>query len=173
MGKTTLVRRIAASLDQQRVAGFYTEEIRQRGARVGFQLTTFDGTNRLMAHVAFPKTHRVGRYGVDVAAIDAAVDSALAPEGGANVFLVDEIGKMECLSDLFLEAVRRLLETPVPFLATVARRGSGLIAEVKERGDIELLEVTRENRDRLPRELADRLGLTPRPPADPADRRSR
>jgi hypothetical protein len=38
----------------------------------------------------------------------------------------------------------------------VAKRGGGLIASVKARDDIELIEVTRANRDRLAQELAER-----------------
>jgi hypothetical protein len=42
----------------------------------------------------------------------------------------------------------------VPVLATVALKGSGLIATVKARPDIRLIEVTSANRDQLPDELA-------------------
>jgi len=169
------VRRVADRLREARprirLGGFTTEEIRDTsGRRTGFRGETFEGLRVVIARAGAPGP-RVGKYGVDVTAVDRLSES-LDPHN-AEVVLLDEIGKMECLSDLFLEAVWRLLETPVPLLATVARRGGGLIAEVKQRGDVELLEVTRENRDRLPPEVADRLGLTPRPPADPADRKSR
>lgn len=160
VGKTTVIRRVAESLGEERVAGFYTEEIRRGETRVGFRLTTFDGTDRLMAHVAFPKTHRVGRYGVDVAAIDAVVESVLAPERAARVLLVDEIGKMECHSSRFVEALRSLLDSRVVVVATVARRGAGAIAEVKRRQDAELREVTRTNRDDMPAAVVAWIGRT-------------
>ncbi|MBI2218916.1 MAG: hypothetical protein HYU51_16645 [Candidatus Rokubacteria bacterium] len=48
---------------------------------------------------------------------------------------VDEIGKMECLSRAFVEAVRALLDTAMPVVATVAARGGGFIEEVKRRRD--------------------------------------
>ncbi|MDP3768164.1 MAG: nucleoside-triphosphatase, partial [Dehalococcoidia bacterium] len=76
--------------------------------------------------------------------------TALAPTRRTDVVLVDEIGKMECLSTAFVAAVRRLLAGPTPVIATVARRGAGLIAEVKARRDVELIHVTRANRDDLP-----------------------
>ena len=41
----------------------------------------------------------------------------------------------------------------VPVLATVAMKGGGLIAEVKAREAVWLVEVTPENRDRLPGEI--------------------
>jgi nucleoside-triphosphatase len=63
---------------------------------------------------------------------------------------VDEIGKMECLSPTFVEAVRGLLIAGRPLVATVGERGGGFIAEVKRRPDVELWELTRANRDAMP-----------------------
>jgi nucleoside-triphosphatase len=71
--------------------------------------------------------------------------------------IIDEIGKMECLSPAFVQAVTRVLDGPVPVVATVAAKGSGLIAQVKVRPDVEIIEVTVANRDRLSEELAQRL----------------
>ena len=65
VGKTTLVRRVAARLEGLRVAGFTTEEIRERGRRLGFRIVPFEGRERIMAHVDFPGPARVGRYGVE------------------------------------------------------------------------------------------------------------
>ena len=150
-GKTTVTRRLAERLDDKRIAGFYTEEMRKRGERRGFRLVTYDGSEAVIAHVDFPKTTRVSKYGVDVAAIDRAADMALAP--GAQLYLVDEIGKMECFSAIFVERMRRALESSVPVIATVAQRGGGFIAEVKARDDCELWKLTRANRDSMPDEI--------------------
>jgi nucleoside-triphosphatase len=66
IGKTTVIGRVAERLKGKKLGGFYTEEIRDGGERRGFQLVGFDGTERVIAHIGFPKTHRVGKYGVDV-----------------------------------------------------------------------------------------------------------
>lgn len=60
---------------------------------------------------------------------------------------------MELLCPSFTGAVTRLLDGPVPVIATVALKGTGLIAEVKKRQDVRLVQVTVANRDELPREL--------------------
>lgn len=60
---------------------------------------------------------------------------------------------MELYCPEFVDAVRRLLDRPVPLLATVALRGEGLIEEVKCRDDVRLVELTAANRDGLPAEL--------------------
>ena len=42
VGKTTLVRKVVEKL-AVRLGGFYTEEIREQGIRVGFRLRTMEG----------------------------------------------------------------------------------------------------------------------------------
>lgn len=152
-GKTTVIQRLAPLVSDLQLAGFYTAEIRVRGERRGFRLVGLDGTEALIAHVELPKGARVGKYGVDIAAMDAAADAALAPRRGVQLYLVDEIGKMECLSARFVEHIQRIVADRVPLIATVARRGSGYIAEVKRDPRCELWALSRANRDAMPEQL--------------------
>lgn len=149
MGKTTVVRAVAGALTHKHIAGFYTAEIRVRGDRRGFRAVTFDGRTAVIASVDFKSAHRVGKYGVDVAAMDAVAD-ALSPAAKVDIVLVDEIGKMECLSSRFVRAMRAWLQAATPVVATVAQRGGGFITEVKDRAGVELWHVTRATRDDLP-----------------------
>jgi nucleoside-triphosphatase len=71
--------------------------------------------------------------------------------------VVDEVGKMECFSPLFVEQMETLLDGSTPLLATVAIKGSGFIAQVKQRAGVELLEVTSRNRDELVDKLAEQF----------------
>ncbi len=153
VGKTTVIMRLAESLSHLPVAGFYTEEIREGGQRRGFSATTFSGQSTVLAHVNFKSRHRVGRYGVDVTAFEQLVQPELARP--ADLMLIDEIGKMECFSSSFVSAVRRLLDADTGVIATVALAGGGFIAEAKARSDVQILNVTRENRSDLPRHVAD------------------
>jgi nucleoside-triphosphatase len=148
VGKTTVVRRVAEKLTP-RPEGFYTEEVRQEGERRGFRAVTFAGDASMIADVDFRGTPRVGRYGVQVSAIDRLADTTLRLRRNA-VFIIDEIGKMECLSDRFVEATQALLDSGRPIVATVGLKGSGFIARVKRRPDVELWDVTRQNRDEMP-----------------------
>jgi len=96
----------------------------------------------------FPQPVSRGRYGVDVESFEAIVRAELdKPPTQVDLCIVDEIGKMECLSRLFTEAVTRVLDSPVPVLATIAAKGVGFIAEVKSRLDVEIVTVTAANRD--------------------------
>lgn len=151
VGKTTVVVRLAELLPEARLAGFVTAEERDaRGRREGFVARAFDGTEATIANVRQARPPRVGKYGVDVPALDRLSHAQLGSETGADLYLVDEIGKMECLAPEFVRAMTRLLDGPRPIVATVGLRGHGLIADVKRWPGSELWQVTRQNRDALP-----------------------
>lgn len=158
VGKTTVVRRVARAFAGRRLRGFTTEEVREGGQRVGFRLTTLDGQDLVLAHVALRSAHRIGRYGVDLQALESILGTALGLDPAADAYLVDEIGKMECLSARFVAAMTALLDSRRPVVATVAARGSGLIESVKGRSDAELWAVTPRNRDELPQRILAWLG---------------
>ena len=141
---------MARGLPPARLGGFITEEIRVRGERRGFALVTFDGRRSTLAHVDRDGPPRVGKYGVAVDTLDALAHSVLAVRRGVGLYLVDEIGKMECLSPTFVDATRALLDAGGPLVATVGERGGGFIAEVKRRRDVTLWEITRANREAMP-----------------------
>ena len=71
--------------------------------------------------------------------------------------MIDEIGKMECLSDVFIERTKGALASSVPVVATVAAKGGGFIGDVKRRDDVEIVQVTPANRDALPDRIVQRL----------------
>jgi nucleoside-triphosphatase len=158
IGKTTVLIRLAERLANLRIAGFYTEEVREGGRRQGFRAVTLAGDTAMLAHVRTKSRHRVGRYGVDVSAFERLALPEL--QRPADVVLIDEIGKMECFSARFVQAVERLLDSAIPVIATVALKGGGLIAEVKRRPDTEVIRVAHDNRDRLPAQLAGSLAPT-------------
>jgi nucleoside-triphosphatase len=157
VGKTTALRRVCERLRIDPLRGFHTEEVRAGGVRQGFRLVTFEGERCMIADVRRPGPPRVGRYGVDVAAIDAIARRVLAPDPRVALFVIDEIGKMECLAQGFVDAVRALLARDRPLLATVALRGAGLIDAVKRDPRARLVVLSRDNRDRVPAGIADLL----------------
>jgi nucleoside-triphosphatase len=157
VGKTTLVRKVAAALVHRRPVGFYTTEIREAGVRKGFELVSLDGRRGLLSHVDVKSRRRVGKYRVDVEGFDRFLDAVQWPEPGGGLVVIDEIGKMECFSERFRALVRRILDTRTPVLATISLRGSGLISEVKERPDVELLVLMAGNRDALAGQIVRRL----------------
>lgn len=151
VGKTTVVVRVVERLPDHRIKGFVTEEIRdRRGRREGFLARPFGGDEVTMASVGRRGPPRVGRYGVDVEALDGLTERYLGQAEDTDLYVVDEIGKMECFSRSFIRAMRRLLDGPTPLVATVGLRGRGLVADAKTWPGTELWQVTRENRDEMP-----------------------
>jgi nucleoside-triphosphatase len=146
-GKTTVFRRLVDKLRHLNPVGFFTAEIRKGGGRQGFGLNSLDGRTGILAHVNFRTGYQVGKYGVDVAGFEAFIDPlpVLAPETG--LVMIDEIGKMECLSDIFIKIISDILNSEKPLVATIAQKSGGLIAELKKRSDVQLFTLTRENQD--------------------------
>jgi nucleoside-triphosphatase len=157
-GKTTALQRVATLLreSEQKIAGFLTEEIRNRGRRVGFSIEDLaSGERTTLAHVELPGPPRVGRYGVDLDQFERLALPALRVD--ADAILIDELGKMELASDALQTEVLAVLDRGTPVAATVHAFRHPFTDALKERRDIELLRLTRENRDRLPEWVASRL----------------
>lgn len=153
-GKTTVICRLIERLSDTRLGGFFTQELRERGQRVGFEAIGVSGQRAVLAHVSSKSKQRVGRYGVEAAGLEPLVRAELEKAPGAlDAFVIDEIGKMELFCPAFDAAVPRLLDGAVPVVATVALKGQGLIAAVKARSDVRIVQVGTENRDALPEEL--------------------
>ncbi len=151
-GKTTLIRRAVAELGVAAV-GFYTEEIRlpagrhgSAGHREGFALVTLDGRRATLASVRIHGPHRVSKYGVDLAALETVGLPALE-NADAKLLVIDEIGKMELLSQRFQEAVERALDGATPLLASIMISRHPFADMLKSRDDVRLISLTPENRD--------------------------
>jgi nucleoside-triphosphatase len=159
-GKTTAVMKIISGLDREKVAGFYTKEIREQSIRKGFSWTRLDGATGILAHIKIKGPYKVGKYGVDIAGFEKSVVPVLGIErSDAELFVIDEIGKMECLSEKFVTAVRWLFSSEKSVLATVAQKGTGLISEVKDYPDVKLLNLTAQNRDKTITEILQLLSF--------------
>jgi nucleoside-triphosphatase len=154
VGKTTLIRELVKHLAEHNPAGFYTEEIRDaQGTREGFRLVTLCGRQLVLSHIRHPGPYRVSRYGVDVHGFEQLLAELDLRHTQSRLIMIDEIGKMECLSRKFEEEVTRLMDAPNVLVATVALKGEGFIRQVKNRPDCRLVTVTRENRDSLVNDL--------------------
>jgi nucleoside-triphosphatase len=118
-GKNTIARRLADTLSEEGipVTGFTTDEIRKRGRRLGFAIERFGGEPGVLAHVPGPP--RVGRYCVDLSALERLAIPALEEATEREIAIIDELGKMELASTPFRNAVCALLDRPVPVVATV------------------------------------------------------
>lgn len=153
-GKTTAIRRTVELLAGAPVRGFFTEEIRDNGRRLGFRIKTLDGREGMLARVDAPGP-RVGRYGVDSGSLEALVVPEIAAGlRQAGLLILDEIGKMECVSSRFRRLVKDALEGPARVLGTVPGYAFPFTDKIKRRSDLALIEVSPSNRDDLSSALA-------------------
>jgi len=149
IGKTTLIREIIDQLSEYSVKGFYTSEIREKGIRRGFMIISLEGQGRILSHADIQSSFNVSKYGVDIAGFEDLLAEINLLSLESDLVVLDEIGKMECFSNKFRRLVLRLLDSEKFLLATIAVRGTPFIEEIKERSDVQLFEMNRENRDIL------------------------
>jgi nucleoside-triphosphatase len=156
-GKTTLIKRILNEVPQ-RFGGFYTEEIRDHGARVGFKVVALEGGEAVFAHVDFTTPERVGKYSLDLSALEAVgVDAIRKAVQGERLIVIDEIGPMEIRSAPFREAVVDALDSELPVLATIFLRSLPFTDAIKSRPDVELIEVRPNNREELVPQMSEKF----------------
>jgi nucleoside-triphosphatase len=148
-GKTTLFRRLVDKLQYLKPVGFYTAEFRKGGTRRGFSLKGLDGRTGMLAHVEFRTGFRVGKYGVDVNGFEDFLSGIPLLDPQTGPVMIDEIGKMECLSNRFTEIIKDVLGSENQLIATIAQKGGGLIADLKKRSDAQLFTLARGNQDLL------------------------
>lgn len=148
-GKTSLIKQAAAGL-KGRAGGFYTEEIRAEGTRLGFKLVTLDGQEAVLAHVDFQSRYRVGKYGVDIDGLEQVGVPALAKAiNERDVVVIDEIGKMELFSGRFREVVLEALNSGKSVLGTIMFSPHPWADDIKRQPQVRLVEVARTNYRRV------------------------
>ncbi|MFC2050275.1 NTPase [Chloroflexota bacterium] len=154
-GKTTVIRQAIAG-SEAKAGGFYTEEIRGGGTRLGFRIFTLDGQNAILAHIDNHSRYRVSKYGVDVQNLDnvgvAAINQAIAE---SDLIVIDEIGKMELFSPRFREAVLKAMDSGKKVLGTVMLSPHPFADDIKRHAGVKVIQLTRADHDQVLREILD------------------
>ena len=145
-GKSTFIETLVHQI-QKPVTGFYTREIREKGIRKGFSIITLHGRQGVLAHEKLKSRYRVGKYGVHLSDIDRIAVPSMIPSQAADVIVIDEVGKMECLSLLFKKALTEALDSSNPVIGSISLKGSKFIQAIKNREDILLIHINEKNRD--------------------------
>jgi len=147
-GKTTVIKKIIKKLPIP-ANGFYTEEEKIGDKRVGFLMRSLDGKEGYLAHQDIRSEFHIRRYGVSIENIETIAAASILPVDD-NIIILDEIGKMECFSGKFRKAALKALDSSNIVIGTITFGGDEFISKIKERNDIEIIEVTPLNRDSLP-----------------------
>jgi nucleoside-triphosphatase len=110
---------------------------------------TLEGREGVLAHEKIKGPVRVGKYGVNLDDLDSIAVPAMIPSESEQIVVIDEIGKMECLSPLFRETLLQTLDSPNRVLASIALKGGPFIQRIKSRADVRLFHVSDRNRENL------------------------
>lgn len=154
IGKTTLIKKLSEGLKDLHPVGFYTEEIREQGTRKGFELRSLDGRKAILSHVDLKSPYKVGKYAVDIKGFEDFLDAIPFFELFTSIIIIDEIGKMECLSKEFRKLLADVLGSKKIVVATIALKGGGIIEKIKKRNDVKLFDMTLSNRGSLLDEIS-------------------
>lgn len=146
-GKTSLIKEILQRMGK-RAGGFYTEEIRKKGQRIGFKIRTTEEKAGILSGIDIDSPYKVGRYRVNLPDFEKiALTSIEAGLKSSKIIIIDEIGPMELFSQKFKELVLKALDSPNQVIATIKLKGSKFIDKVKSRSDVVIFNLDSRNRE--------------------------
>ncbi len=152
-GKTSLIMEVINELHLN-AGGFYTQEIRERGVRKGFKITTLDGKKGILAHVNIESPYRVGKYKINLKDLEEiGVRSILEALENNKICVIDELGKMELISGKFKKTVLSALNSKSKVLGTIKLIPGPFTDEIKKREDTKIFYLTGENRGEIKKEI--------------------
>ncbi|XP_068183647.1 cancer-related nucleoside-triphosphatase [Antennarius striatus] len=179
VGKTTLIQKTCEALVSSGVGveGFYTEEVREGGRRIGFDVVTLTGERGHLSRIRGVaasslgrQEYTVGQYVVDLPSFENLVLPLFRHAGSEDsrkVFVIDEIGKMELFSQSFIRSVKKNLDSSIcTILGTIpVPKGKplGLVEEVRSRSDVKVFTVSKENRNTILQEILSALKTCQKP----------
>jgi len=156
-GKTTLIIEIIKELNLN-AGGFYTSEIREKGIRKGFRITTLDGKEGILAHLNVKSPYRLGKYKVNIKDLEEiGVASILEAMKENKVIITNEIGKMEMMSEKFKKAVLAALDSKNKVSGTIMLKPNPFCDKIKKRENTKIFYLTSENREKIKKEIMDLL----------------
>lgn len=153
VGKTTLLKKIDAFCRERNIStcGFITEEVRDGKFRIGFDMILLKPNVRInFASVYKVTPYRFGKYYVDIDNFEKIIDDVFCQKG--EIFIIDEIGKMEFLSRKFRDKIFEILNSNQNIIASLHR---DFITEFKKYGKTYYL--TPETRDLVCKEIKEEI----------------
>ena len=159
-GKSTAIHKIVQMLGIKNCGGFYTEEIRENGERVGFRIKTLSGKEGLLSHVNIESEYRISRYGVDLDTFERICLEELKnaiTNDNIKYIIIDEIGPMQLFSKEYKRLLIELLKSKKQVIGTIFMNPYEWLDDFKKKDGIELIEITFDNRDELPLQIVEKV----------------
>ncbi len=154
-GKTHTLERVIDMLRDEghSVGGMINAPVTDGRRKTGFTVkNVFTGESAVFANQEIESKVMVGKIGVDLEIFEevgiAAIRQACEE---CDVVVIDEIGRIEVESQLFVDTVKWALELNKPMILTLHKKSRNpLLQDIRRRDDVRILEVTPTNRNLLP-----------------------
>lgn len=143
-GKTTLLKDLIKELRKGglKVGGFVSPDERHHGTRTAFYVMDVESGKREMLASVDGDGPKVSKYHVDVRAFESIAVPAMERVDSYDVFIIDEIGRMELKSQRFNRLLDKVFESPTPVIATLHR---DYVDRYRVSGDVVRLTVANRN----------------------------
>ena len=150
-GKSTILNKLISEFKHK--VGFVTNEVRENGERIGFEIETSTGDKSLLASVNLKTNLKVSKYFVNIINLDKIIQKVSVYANGDLLF-VDEIGQMELFSEKFKGLVLNYLDSQNMCIATISKiYQDDFIKQIKSRKDVILVEIEEGNRNEKENQL--------------------
>ena len=153
VGKSTI---LFSALEKYPIVlgGFRVDRVFQ-----GRRLCAFRIINLCTCSSAEISTARKGGWDIHIEAFET-VGAEAVRRGirSADLVVMDELGRFEISAYEFRRAVTEALESQVPVIGVLKEDDNPFLSEIRSREDIEVLRVTKENRDEVKQHVEDWLG---------------
>ncbi|MCS7202126.1 MAG: NTPase [Dictyoglomus sp.] len=149
VGKTTLLKKIDRFCRDIGLTtfGFITEEVREGKNRIGFDFINLKTNERYnFASIYKITPYKFGKYYLNIDKFEEIIEQIFYQEG--DIFILDEIGRMEFYSEKFKKRILEYLERDKNIIASLHR---DFVNIFKKYGKI--YQLTYENRDLVLKEV--------------------
>ncbi|KAK2707425.1 nucleoside-triphosphatase THEP1-like [Artemia franciscana] len=161
VGKTTVIKQVIQKLKEnnEEVSGFFTEEVRHAGDRIGFDIVTVSGQRGVLSRTKeyfqpeWTAGPMISKYQVNMLDLEQITLKEL--EHGKGFLAVDEIGKMELTSRKFSDKIADCVLRPdVRIFGTIPIQKAGqkshpVLDKLRSNNQFEVILVTKANRNSL------------------------
>jgi nucleoside-triphosphatase len=152
------VKRLLKDLIPLVVRGFYKEPIIEFNTLKGYRVITLDLKWQILAHVDIEGPERVENIGINIKGFEDLVLPQLSLFSGTELFIIDEIGRMECLSNKFCHQIGLIFDSRIPAIATGTPGQTAYLDKLKSRNDVTIIKINNKNRDLIWKDILLKLG---------------
>ncbi|MFQ3676108.1 MAG: nucleoside-triphosphatase [Endomicrobiia bacterium] len=161
IGKTTLAKKII-DVYKNIIVGFYTEEILKNNSRIGFKIINSNNESSIFAlkhgeniDVYNGTIKHYKKYDIFIDNLEKVGIDYIEQQFNDNnkLFLIDEVGSMEMLSERFCNLVVKLLNSDKKVILTLRANTNTFIEDIKKISFSKIIVLQRNTFDKVYNEL--------------------